>query len=142
MTELVINRIFDAPRELVYRAFADPDQLAQWFGPLGWSVPRDSVEVDLRIGGHQRYTMVNDQDPAQAVTIEATFIDVVPNERLIGEANAPDGTKMRLHLEFHDEGGKTRLVLRQGPFTDELADMTRAGWDSSFTKLDELLGTR
>jgi uncharacterized protein YndB with AHSA1/START domain len=142
MTELVITRIFDAPRELVYRAFADPDQLAQWFGPVGWSVPRDTVDMDLRTGGHQRYTMVNDQDPAQAVTIEATYTDVVPNERLTGQANAPDGTTMRLHLEFHDEGGKTRLVLRQGPFTDEFADMTRAGWGSSFTKLDELLGTR
>ena len=37
-TELVIIRVFDAPRELVYRAFTDPDQISQWFGPVGWSV--------------------------------------------------------------------------------------------------------
>ena len=49
--ELVITRIFDAPRELVYRAFIDPDQLAQWFGPVGWSVPRDTVDIDARVGG-------------------------------------------------------------------------------------------
>jgi uncharacterized protein YndB with AHSA1/START domain len=58
--ELVITRVFDAPRELVYRAFVDPDELAQWFGPVGWSVPRDSVSVDPRVGGHQVFTMVND----------------------------------------------------------------------------------
>ncbi|GAA1765321.1 SRPBCC domain-containing protein [Luedemannella helvata] len=142
MTELVINRIFDAPRELVYRAFVDPDQLAQWFGPVGWSVPRDSVVVEPHPGGRHCYTMVNDADPSQTVTIEATFTDVVPNELLDGAAVAPDGTKMRLRLEFHDEGGKTRLVLRQGPFTEELAEMTRTGWGSSFTKLDDLVAAR
>ncbi|GAA1814416.1 SRPBCC family protein [Luedemannella flava] len=141
MTELIINRIFDAPRELVYRAFADPDQLARWFGPVGWSVPRDSIDMDVRPGGHQRYTMVNDAEPTQAVTIEATYHEVVPHELLDGYATAPDGTTMSLRLEFHDEGGKTRLVVRQGPFTDEVAEMTRQGWGSSFTKLDDCIAT-
>ena len=50
-----ITRIFDAPRELVYQAFTDPDQLAQWFGPVGCSVPRDSIEIDARPGGHLRF---------------------------------------------------------------------------------------
>ena len=47
---------------------------------------------------------------------------------------------MQLRIEFHDEGGKTRLVLRQGPYTDDMEPMARAGWGSSFTKLDALLG--
>ena len=46
---------------------------------------------------------------------------------------------MYMRIEFHDEGGKTRLVLRQGPYTEEVADMAREGWESSFTKLDTLL---
>ncbi len=46
---------------------------------------------------------------------------------------------MTLRIEFHDEGGKTRLVLRQGPFTEEMEGMARVGWESSFTKLDDLL---
>jgi uncharacterized protein YndB with AHSA1/START domain len=45
-----ITRIFDAPRSLVYRAFTDPDEFAQWFGPVDCSVPRDSVEIDARTG--------------------------------------------------------------------------------------------
>ena len=44
--DLVMTRVFDAPRELVYRAFVDPDQIAAWFGPVGWSVPRDTISVD------------------------------------------------------------------------------------------------
>ena len=47
---LVITRTFNAPRHLVYKAFTDPDQLAAWFGPVGWSVPRDSVDIDLGSG--------------------------------------------------------------------------------------------
>ncbi|MGD0608266.1 MAG: SRPBCC domain-containing protein, partial [Streptosporangiaceae bacterium] len=50
-------RVFDASRELVYRAFTDPGQLAQWFGPSGCSVPRDSIEIDARPGGHLRFVM-------------------------------------------------------------------------------------
>ncbi len=46
---------------------------------------------------------------------------------------------MYLRLELHDEDGKTRLVLRQGPYTEEMEGMAREGWGSSFTKLDALL---
>ena len=49
--EISITRIFDAPPELVYRAFTDPDQLGQWFGPVGFSVPYETVHVDARPGG-------------------------------------------------------------------------------------------
>src|SRR5882724_12037213 len=73
MTDLVITRIFDAPREMVYRAFVDPDQMAAWFGPVGWSVPRDTVDVDVRTGGHQRFTMIDDKDPSRTSPVNATF---------------------------------------------------------------------
>ncbi|MFI7540592.1 SRPBCC domain-containing protein [Actinoplanes sp. NPDC049599] len=144
--ELVITRIFDAPRALVYRAFTDPDQLAAWFGPVGWSVPRDSVEVEAKAGGHQRFTMVNDADPTQTSPVDATFTEVIENELLVGEEDTsalPEfgGAVMRMRLEFHDEpGGKTRLVVTQGPYRPEIVDMAREGWSSSFGKLDALLG--
>jgi uncharacterized protein YndB with AHSA1/START domain len=143
--ELVISRVFDAPRELVYRAFTDPDQLAQWFGPVGFSVPRESVEIDARPGGVERFVMVNDADPAMTSPVDSKFTEVIENELLVGIENAgPDGPGptglMTLRLEFHDEdGGRTRIVLRQGPFPGEVANMAREGWGSSFTKLDKLL---
>ena len=145
MTDLVITRVFDAPRPMVYRAFVDPDQLAAWFGPVGWSVPRDSVSVEAKPGGHQRFTMVNDADPAMSSPVDATFVEVVDNELLVGEEivngfpGLPDGTVMRMRLEFHDEGGDTRLVLKQGPYTPDIETGAHAGWSSSFDKLDRLL---
>jgi uncharacterized protein YndB with AHSA1/START domain len=150
--DLVITREFDAPRELVYRAFVDPDQLAAWFGPVGYSVPRDSVSVRAEVGGHYRFTMVSDDDPSQTSPVNATFSEVIENELLIGSeewAGAPglaegETMTMTMRLEFHDladegQAGRTRLVLRQGPYGPELEDMARAGWNSSFTKLDTLL---
>jgi uncharacterized protein YndB with AHSA1/START domain len=143
--ELVITRTFNAPRELVYRAFVDPDQLAQWFGPVGYSVPRNTVEVDVRPGGYQRFVMISDDDPTERAPVNATFREVVENELLVGmqEVEGIPGmmetVQMYLRVEFFDEDGKTRLVLRQGPYTDEMAGMAHAGWESSFTKLDVLL---
>jgi uncharacterized protein YndB with AHSA1/START domain len=145
-TELVITRIFDAPRPLVYRAFTDPDQISAWFGPVGWSVPRDSVDVETKVGGHQRFTMVNDEDPAQTSPVDTTFTEVIENELLVGEEDVSQsaefaGSVMRMRLEFHDEpGGRTRLVLTQGPFNPEILAQAREGWGSSFTKLDKTLG--
>ncbi|MGO1912232.1 MAG: SRPBCC family protein, partial [Corynebacterium sp.] len=55
--EFTINRTFDAPRELVWRAWTEEKELAQWFRPMG--VTTESVSVDLRVGGRYRYTMVN-----------------------------------------------------------------------------------
>ena len=143
--ELVITRVFDATRELVYRAFTDPDQLAQWFGPVGYSVPRDTVDVDTRVGGYQRFTMVNDADPSESSPVDAAFTEVIENELLVSHEHfelpgLQEPTEMYTRLEFHDQGdGKTRLVLRQGPSSTDIEGMAREGWRSSFTKLDDLL---
>jgi uncharacterized protein YndB with AHSA1/START domain len=142
--EIAISRIFNAPRELVFRAFVDPDQLAQWFGPVGTSLPRDTIDVDARVGGHLRFVMTAD-DLTLVNPVNATFTEVIENELLVCDMRAEgvpgvDGIlRATLRLEFHDEGGKTRLELRQGPFDQEIGDQTKAGWESSFTKLDGLL---
>ena len=81
-----ITRIFDAPRELVYRAFSTPASCAQWFGPVGCSVPRDSIEIDARVGGHLRFVMIA---PDVRSPVDATFTEVVENELLAGEMEAP-----------------------------------------------------
>ena len=115
--ELVITRVFDAPRELVFKAFTDPDQIAQWFGPVGYSVPRDTVEVDLRVGGHQRLTMVPDSDelppggPADGV-----YDEIVEPELLVS------------HEEFDEEMAKLFGSSR----------MTRSSGSSSTTRTARL----
>jgi uncharacterized protein YndB with AHSA1/START domain len=140
--EITISRAFDASPELVYRAFADPDQLCLWFGPDGFSVPCETVQIDARSGGFLRYTLLSDADPGARSRVDVTLTEVVENELLDGyqEVEGTSGTRVRLRLEFHQEdGGKTRLDLREGPFASERAEAARTGWDDSFVGLDSLL---
>ncbi len=145
--DVEISRYFDAPPELVYRAFTDPEQLAQWFGPLAFHVPLDSVDVDIRPGGHWKMMMVSHVGAEMSAPVSATFSEVIENRLLVGyeiAENIPgvdDGTKFTLSIEFVPEGDGTRLELRQGPFADELREMSEIGWNQSLFKLDGLLAT-
>lgn len=145
--DIEISRYFDAAPELVYRAFTDPEQLAQWFGPLAFHVPLDTVDVDIRPGGHWRMTMVSHMTPDTTAPIDATFTEVVENRLLVGYEVADgfpgvaDGTKFSLSIEFVPEGAGTRLELRQGPFPEEMRDLAATGWNQALAKLDGLLAT-
>lgn len=145
--ELTLSRYFDAPPALVYKAFVEPRQLAQWFGPLMFHVPLHSVEVDARAGGAWKMAMVSNDDPAQVSPVDSTFVEVVENELLVGYQVAQgfpgieDGTKLSLSLSFTPEGSGTRLELRQGPFPEFLREMSSVGWNQSFFKLDGVLAT-
>src|SRR5665213_1923634 len=83
-SEVFISRYFDAPPEMVYRAFTDPDELAQWFAPLVFHVPRATVDIDAKTGGHWRMTMVNNDNPELRALIDATFSQVIENRILVG----------------------------------------------------------
>jgi uncharacterized protein YndB with AHSA1/START domain len=140
--EITLSRVFDAAPELVYRAFVDPDQLCLWFGAEGFSVPCESVQIDARPGGFQRFELVSDADPAMRSRVDVTFAAVVENELLAGhqEVEGTPGTRVMLRLEFREKvHDKTRLDLRQGPFTEEGGEAAKAGWGSSFARLDSLL---
>lgn len=66
--------------------------------------------------------------------------ELVGSEEFIGVPGVQEPTTMTMRLEFHDaDGGGTRLVIQRGPYTPELEPMAKAGWESSFTKLDALL---
>ena len=144
--EISMSRRFDAPRELVYRAFVDPDQLCEWYGPDGFYVPCETVQIDARAGGFQRFVMENLEDPGGRYQVEVTLSEVVENELLDGHqeveriGSAGPGDRTRLRLEFAEEAnGVTVLELRQGPFTDEVGEAAVARWASSFRNLDSLL---
>jgi len=147
MPDLIIERVFDAPRELVWKAFTDPDQLAEWFGPVGYHVPRESVSIDLRVGGHQRLEMVRDSDDfPPGGPVDTEYDELVEPSLIVGHQDVTEdmveffgSSRIGLRIELHDEGGKTRLVLHQGPYGDHILENARNGWGSSFTKLDRLL---
>jgi uncharacterized protein YndB with AHSA1/START domain len=132
---------------LVYQAFVDPDQIAQWFGPLQFHVPRDTVSIDPVPGGDWHMTMVNNNNREWTAPVISTLVDVVDNHLLVGYEVArglpgvPDGTKLTLTIEFIPDGDGTRLELRQGPFPEEMREMSETGWLQSLHKLDGLLAT-
>jgi uncharacterized protein YndB with AHSA1/START domain len=143
--DIEISRVLDAPPERVYRAFTDADQFAEWYGPVGFPVPRDTVELDARVGGRQRFAMVSDADPSMRTGFDGRFIEVVPNVLLVsrgawdGIPGQTEAWASNLRVEFHDDGGKTRLVVREGPHPPGTADMGRQAWEMMLPKLESLV---
>ena len=119
-----IDRTFDAPREEVWSAWIDPEQLAQWWGPDGFHTPVESVDIDLRPGGH-------------------LHLSCPPGQRMqTGSPAQPElglNTDTTTRIEFSDEDGKTRMKLTDGPYEGDFAQMTTMGWNQQFEKLVGLL---
>jgi uncharacterized protein YndB with AHSA1/START domain len=139
-TKIHIVRVFDAPRELVFKAFTDPDLLAQWFGPVGFSVPRDELIIEATAGGVERIVMVNDATN-ERIELVGHYTEVIPLELIAGADAEPDSGNFR--FEFFDEpNGRTRLELTAWSVTPEWSDGAPEGWESSFTKLDELVRSK
>jgi uncharacterized protein YndB with AHSA1/START domain len=80
--EITIRRVFDAPLEAVWDAWTQPDQLAAWWGPRGWSTPLENVTLELRPGGRMRMTSVSDEDGTE-MTTTGVFTEVRTYERLV-----------------------------------------------------------
>lgn len=146
---LSMEREFDAPRELVFNAFMDPDQLAAWFGPEGVDTPRDRITVEPRVGGLWNLVMVYEEEGAQKESPIVSVIQEYDPPRLLvasqPESDLGDGHPhvMEMRLEFEDLGGRTLLRLTQTGFSNqEWVDRTREGWDSSFTILDKELAAQ
>lgn len=141
--QLVISHICDAPRELVYRAFTEPEHLAAWWGPVGNSLPRDEIEFDVRPGGYQRWTEISAADPDFRVHIYIALTDVAHGELLDGVMHVTgqlqDGIEpfeTRVRIEFHDEpDGRTRLEIRQW-LPERMSGPSEQGWQEALAKLD------
>ncbi len=138
--DLELTRLFDAPREAVYQAFVDADQISRWYGPPGFPVPRETVEIDPRVGGRLRLAMVNEDDPGIRSALDARFTEIVENEVLActqvwdGVPGAGTWTN-QLRVELSDHEGGTRLVLREGPHAPGTVELGRQAWNVMLDKL-------
>jgi uncharacterized protein YndB with AHSA1/START domain len=142
MVELEFVRTYDAPRQLVWEAWTDPDQIAQWWGPRGFSTPRDSIELDLRAGGRISFDMVDDATGTRYPN-SGTVVEVEPPARLVwADDGFSDGSgKGTTTVTFTavDESTTTLRLHVVADFTEEVRAGAEQGWGSQLDKLTELL---
>ena len=140
-TEIAVSRNFPAPRDMVFQAWTDPEQIPAWWGPEHFAVPLDSVNVDLRPGGRYDLTMVDPQGNRFPVRQEVLEVDppsllVLRHEPMPTHGlNDPIDTR----VEFHDDQGGTRVDITSGPYSAEMGPHAGAGWEQQFDKLERLL---
>jgi uncharacterized protein YndB with AHSA1/START domain len=138
---LTITRIFEAPRELVFQAWTDPEQLARWWGPEHLHTPSESVTVEPRVGGTWAATMVMD-DGGQEFPTSAKFTSIDPPNgfMLHSEPNEIFPFASQLRVDFEEAGGGTRMTIVQH-FDTESFDFGDSilGWGTSLEKLRRLL---
>jgi len=149
---VVIERMFDAPRELVWQAWTEPDQIAQWFGPTGYTIP--SIEVDLRIGGRMLFAMRSPEgediwslgvfreiDPPSRLAWDDSFADpdgnIVPASYYDMEGDVP--LVMTVTVTLEDVDGRTKMTMLHAGLPVEHGEGANEGWSQSFDKLAEYL---
>jgi uncharacterized protein YndB with AHSA1/START domain len=143
--EVVIERVFDAPRELVFQAWIDPKHLARWFGPKVFTIP--VCETDPRVGG--KWHIVMRSPDGQEFPCGGVYREVVEPERLAFTNNAVDRDGNPVingftTVTFANHNGKTKLTLQtRGTAMVEYAAAylkgMEVGWTQSLEKLAEEL---
>jgi uncharacterized protein YndB with AHSA1/START domain len=125
--QILITREFDAPRQLVYRAWTTPELVKRWWS--GRQGETTTVEIDLRVGGRWRYVMV--ADGGVEVAFHGEYQEIVPNERIVTTQvfevpGAPEGEGVLNIVTFTEAGGRTILTLLVQAHSRQERDMIMA----------------
>ncbi|MGD0115848.1 MAG: SRPBCC domain-containing protein [Dehalococcoidia bacterium] len=151
--ELEIVRVFDAPRELVWKAWTDPELMMRWWGPRDYTCP--ACSIDFEVGGTYLNCMRSPEDRDYWST--GVYKEIVEPERLVMSDSFSDESgnvvpathygmnpdfplELLVTLTLEDYDGKTKLTLRHAGFpSDDDLEGARAGWSESFDKLAAVL---
>ena len=139
--ELVITRIFDAPRHLVFQAWTESDRVARWWGPQGFVTT--CWDMDIRPGGAFRFCMRSPEGTEYRK--RGVYREVVEPERLVftfawEDADGKPGHQTLVTVTFAERGDKTELRLHQAVFeTSERRDEHQRGWTSTLERFAEYL---
>jgi uncharacterized protein YndB with AHSA1/START domain len=151
--ELVITRVFDAPRELVFKAWTEPEHFVHWWGPKGYTTP--FCTIDLRPGGIMHQCMRSPE--GREVWTKGVFREIVVPERIVltdsfadAEGNVVSPThygmspdwplETLLTVTFDEQAGKTKVTLRHaGIPSGAERDGTQQGWLETVYRLAEYL---
>jgi uncharacterized protein YndB with AHSA1/START domain len=116
--EIVVTRVFDAPRALVFKAWTDPKHLAHWWGPNGFSIT--TYEMEFKPGGTWRFVMHGPD--GRDCKNEQVYVEIVEPERLVYR-HVPT-PQFQMTVTFVDDGGKTKLTAQMLFESATLRDQT------------------
>jgi uncharacterized protein YndB with AHSA1/START domain len=140
-TDLVITRVFDAPRSLVFQAWTEPDRVARWWGPQGFTTV--SCNMDVRPGGTFRVCVRSPE--GTEYWKQGVYREVVEPERLVftfawEDPEGKPGHETVVTVTFAERGTRTELTLHQGVFETVTArDEHQRGWSSTLQRFAEYL---
>src|SRR5207247_803036 len=141
--ELVITRIFDAPRRLVFQAWTEPDRVARWWGPQGFVTTH--CDMGVRPGGAFRFCMRSPE--GTEYWKRGVYREVVEPERLVftfawEDADGKPGHQTLVTVTFAERGDKTELTLHQAVFeTIVRRDEHQRGWASALERFAAYLAS-
>ena len=142
---VVIERIFDAPVDLIWQMWTDPEHFKKWYGPKGFTVP--VAELDLQVGG-RRLVCMSSPDGSMKMWTTGEYTEIIPNESLVytespadengnvvspSAMGLPDGypAKTEVTVQLQDLGGRTRMVMTHTGVPAGAGD----GWEQAFAKM-------
>jgi uncharacterized protein YndB with AHSA1/START domain len=140
--EVRVERLIAAPRELVFEAWLDPEQVTRWWAPAGYEVPSRTVDIEPWAGGRIHFSMAA-LDGGMEYPVRFEILELSEPELLVlrsealPEAGIAEPTVTRVTFENADGG--TRVTVTQGPHTDEMHPRALAGWRSCLQNLESLL---
>lgn len=155
--ELIITRVFDAPRELVWKAWSEPAQMMKWWGPKGFSAP--TINIDFKVGGKFLWCMRGLASPDGTIADywnTGEYTKIVPMELIVYRDSFADeyGNRVpathygmegfakvvEVTVTLEEINGKTTMTVRhKGLPEGDMRESCRQGWNSSFDKLAESL---
>jgi uncharacterized protein YndB with AHSA1/START domain len=141
--ELAVTRLFDAPRAMVFKAWANPELFRKWWVPK--SVPGMALvgcDMDVRTGGKYRLEFAMGD---QTMAFYGKYLDVVPNERIVWTNDEGDDDGQVTTVTFEDRGGQTLVTFHETyPSAEALEEAMQgaaAGLPEQFDQLADLLAT-
>lgn len=151
--DILITRIFDAPRELVWKAWTDPEHVKRWWGPKDFTAP--FVQNDFRVGGKYLYLMRSAEGKDYWST--GVYREIIPEEKIVVSDSFADEKgnivpashygmtgdwplELLVTLTFEKQGNKTKFTLRhEGMPAGDMIKQAEQGWNESLDKLAESL---
>ena len=150
--EIVITRIFDAPKELVWKAWSDSEEIIKWWGPKEFTSPY--CQTDFKVGGKNLFCMESKKDGSK-IWSTGVYKEIIPFEKIVmtdcfsdengnmvsaaeyGMEGVP--LEMMITVTFEEVDGKTKMTLVHSNLPDDHHQGANVGWNESFDKLEASL---